>query len=742
MSAPSLRRLSVPMLLALLVVSLHAQGAPKPLTKVKDILALAGSPLTDRTTAVQLRGVVTDVSTKRREIIVHDGEQSISVALTEEIVPPVLGTEVEIEGHAYSELLNEKLWKRVEAAKVTVIGSKALPEPLPAVIPDLTEFNHLDQWVSTEGVVLQVRYSPPLLTVQLSADRLWCNVLVRNWPHTEAPKNWVGSTIRVTGVNHGITGTTLYVMMVPSPDQITVIKPGFSDPFDAPVTNAAALQRAGKHTSERYKLKGTVIDSSNGITYVRDAQGGAFSVSQLYPLGEDKTGRLATPVELPRISKPGDLVEVVGSPTYVDAGVHLNYSQIQVIGTGPIPEPVATDVASVLSGKHSRDLVEVHGRLVTLQEATVNPTKWRATATIEDGGRLIVADLDSPKPGALTDLRPDHLVKIRAIVTGAPQVTGIRLWLPTPRDVQSLGIASDVMARRVWTWVGVTAACIIPLIVGIVMLGRSRTAIRELNAGLEKRVDERTAELAAAKDDLSKSLLQERDLNELKTRFISLVSHEFRTPLGITMSAVELLRHHGARLQEDKKVELLEDIHSSTLRMSGLMEQVLILGRVEAGKTAYNPVPVDLEELCGKLVDEGLSATNRRCAVTFQAEGDFAGAEADESLMRHIFSNLISNAVKYSPEGAPVEFGLRRENGHAVFTVRDAGIGIPEADRSRLFEAFHRASNVGEVPGTGLGLLLVKRCVDLHEGSIGFESAVGKGTTFTVRLPVTGVPEE
>lgn len=738
MSYLPLCHLTVPLLLALLVGSLGAQQVSAPLTKVEDILALAGKPLMERSTPVLLRGIVTDVSTKRREIIVHDGEKSISVVLGEETAPPVLGTEVEVEGRAYSELLNEKVWKRVEAAKVTVMDTKALPEPLAVTIPDVTEFNHLDQWVSLEGVVVQVRYSPPLLTVQLSADRLWCNVLVRNWGQDEAPKNWVGSTIRVTGVNHGITGTTLYVMMIPSPEQVTVLKPGFTDPFDAPATTAAALQRAGKHSSERYRLKGTVIDSLNGIVYVRDVHGGAFSVSQVYPLGEDKTGRLATPVELPRTCKPGDVVEVVGSPTYVDAGVHLNFAQIKALGTEAVPEPVATDIATVLSGKHSRDLVELHGRLVSLEDVTVNPTKWRATATIEDGGRLIVADLDSPKRGALTDLRPDHLVKIRAIVTGAPQVTGVRLWLPTPRDVQSLGVASDVMARRVWTWVGVTAACTIPLMVWILMLGRSRTAIRELNAGLEKRVDERTAELAAAKDDLSKALLQERDLNELKTRFISLVSHEFRTPLGITMSAVELLRHHGARLNAEKQRELLEDIHSSTLRMSGLMEQVLILGRVEAGKSAYHPVPVDLEELCGKLVDEGLSATNRRCPVTFHSEGDFTDAEADESLMRHIFSNLISNAVKYSPQDTPVELALHRENGHAVFTVKDAGIGIPEADRARLFEAFHRASNVGEVPGTGLGLLLVKRCVDLHQGSIGFESAVGKGTTFTVKLPVTG----
>jgi signal transduction histidine kinase len=120
----------------------------------------------------------------------------------------------------------------------------------------------------------------------------------------------------------------------------------------------------------------------------------------------------------------------------------------------------------------------------------------------------------------------------------------------------------------------------------------------------------------------------------------------------------------------------------------------------------------------------------------FQIGDDLKGAQGDENLLRHIFSNLLSNAVKYSRPGEPVEFIIHREGHHARFTIRDRGIGIPAADRPRLFEAFHRASNVGQAPGTGLGLLIVKRCVDLHQGSITFESEENHGTTFTVRLPL------
>jgi signal transduction histidine kinase len=217
---------------------------------------------------------------------------------------------------------------------------------------------------------------------------------------------------------------------------------------------------------------------------------------------------------------------------------------------------------------------------------------------------------------------------------------------------------------------------------------------------------------------------------------VSLVSHEFRTPLGITMSAVELLRNYLDRLSPDKLKDLLEDIYTSTLRMSGLMEQVLLLGRVEAGKLALNPAPMDLAALGNKLVDEALLATAQRCPVKFTTDGDLAGAHGEESLLRHILSNLLSNAIKYSPSGSVVFFRVARDGADAVFAVSDCGIGIPSADRGRLFEPFHRASNVGQTPGSGLGLLIVKRCVELHEGRITFESREADGTTFTVRLPL------
>lgn len=259
-----------------------------------------------------------------------------------------------------------------------------------------------------------------------------------------------------------------------------------------------------------------------------------------------------------------------------------------------------------------------------------------------------------------------------------------------------------------------------------------------LGALVLRRQSRLTREFVEATEIASKRTLEltaEREVSELKSRFVNTVSHEFRTPLGITMSAIELMRHYGDKLDEKQREQLYDDIHTATRNMAALMEQVLVLGRVDAGKLAYKASPLDLEILARKLTDESHSATNRKCPIVWNADNDLSGATADEALLRHILSNLLSNGVKYSPAGSPVLFTGRREGREVVFTVKDKGIGIPAADLPKLFEAFHRGSNVGEIPGTGLGLVIIKRCADLHNGSIAVASEPGSGTTFTVRVP-------
>jgi PAS domain S-box-containing protein len=242
--------------------------------------------------------------------------------------------------------------------------------------------------------------------------------------------------------------------------------------------------------------------------------------------------------------------------------------------------------------------------------------------------------------------------------------------------------------------------------------------------------------------ELLQNYAREKELSELKSRFVSMVSHEFRTPLGIIASSAEILDTYFDRLSPDERKSNLQDITGATRHMSRMMEEVLLLGRVEAGKLACRVGPLDLVVFGRRLVDEVNTQTNHRCPIHFTTPPDLPSAQADEGLLRHIFSNLLSNACKYSPPGCPVDFDIQARGPLALFTVRDRGIGIPEADGPLLFQAFHRGRNVGDTPGTGLGMVIVKHCLQLHGGRIAFESregeAEGHGTSFVVALPVFG----
>ena len=236
--------------------------------------------------------------------------------------------------------------------------------------------------------------------------------------------------------------------------------------------------------------------------------------------------------------------------------------------------------------------------------------------------------------------------------------------------------------------------------------------------------------------DIRISLEKEKELSLLKSRFITTASHEFRTPLTTILSSAELLEHYSNKWSEEKKLTHIQRIQSSVKHMTGLLNDVLLIGKAEAGKLEFSPTLIDISQFCRELV-EGmqLSAGDRSIIFRNRTTGT-TSYMMDEKLLRHILNNLLSNAIKYSPEGSTINLDLVCEQGEAIFRIQDRGIGIPEADRAQLFNSFHRASNVGTISGTGLGLAIVKKSVDLHGGKITFESEVGVGTTFTITLPL------
>lgn len=244
------------------------------------------------------------------------------------------------------------------------------------------------------------------------------------------------------------------------------------------------------------------------------------------------------------------------------------------------------------------------------------------------------------------------------------------------------------------------------------------------------------SERKQAEAELRRALERERELSQLKSRFVSMVSHEFRTPLGVIQSSAEILHDYLDQLAPAERQEHLQSIAKNTRRMAGLMEEVLVLGRLDSGKLDFQPAPLDWEALCRRIAEDVAAATDHRCPVDLHTEAFPGEALADERLVRHILTNLLMNAVKYSEPGSRVECSVVGTGTDAVMTVRDRGVGIPAADQPLLFTAFHRGSNVGQRSGTGLGLVIVQRCVELHGGRIGIESVEGQGTTVTVKLPV------
>ncbi|MGF1589054.1 MAG: ATP-binding protein [Pleurocapsa sp.] len=255
-----------------------------------------------------------------------------------------------------------------------------------------------------------------------------------------------------------------------------------------------------------------------------------------------------------------------------------------------------------------------------------------------------------------------------------------------------------------------------------------------------------------AEEDIRRTLEQEKTLNELKSRFVTMASHEFRTPLASILSSSELLEHYGHKWDDDKKLRHLYRIQSSVKHMTELLNDVLLLGKADAGKLKLNPTQINLVQFCQELVEEvGLNCTTHQ--IIFQAEShlevttncgqkspnsedEFCSAVCmDEKILRHVLYNLLSNAIKYSPQAERVIFDLVCQSKQAIFRIQDFGIGIPVKDQEQLFDSFHRADNVGSIPGTGLGLPIVKRSVDLHSGSIVMTSQIDQGSTFTVTLP-------
>ncbi|MFZ4284891.1 PAS domain-containing sensor histidine kinase [Variovorax sp. HJSM1_2] len=238
-----------------------------------------------------------------------------------------------------------------------------------------------------------------------------------------------------------------------------------------------------------------------------------------------------------------------------------------------------------------------------------------------------------------------------------------------------------------------------------------------------------------AEDGIRNALEQQKELNALRSRFVSMTSHEFRTPLATILSSAELVKTYGARLPETEQLELLGSIEANVHRMTRMLDRMLLIGRADAQLLDFHPQDIDLQRLCLACIDDARRQhTDSPNQVVLVYKLPSAKASFDERLLRHILNNLLSNAIKYSPSGEQVQLQVHAIGRHTVFDVIDQGIGIPTHEIPHLFESFHRASNVGNIQGTGLGLSIVKKAVERHGGKVEVRSSQHSGSHFTVTI--------
>ena len=241
-------------------------------------------------------------------------------------------------------------------------------------------------------------------------------------------------------------------------------------------------------------------------------------------------------------------------------------------------------------------------------------------------------------------------------------------------------------------------------------------------------------------EEMEVELAKEHEISEMKTRFISMISHEFRTPLTAVMASAELLHHHLDRLAPAKREELFSRINSSVLRLTDMLDGILTLNRVDTEHARVQLDSIDLRFLLHDAMEEIRLGDRDAHRFELYSKGDLAAFVTDTNLLRHIVSNLLSNATRYSPAGTLVAMRAEADPQCVRISVEDQGIGIPEADGERIFESFERGSNVGATKGTGLGLNIVKRMTELLGGAIAFVNVEGGGSRFTVVLPRLTAP--
>lgn len=266
--------------------------------------------------------------------------------------------------------------------------------------------------------------------------------------------------------------------------------------------------------------------------------------------------------------------------------------------------------------------------------------------------------------------------------------------------------------------------------------------LRDYAAKLEELVEERTRSLREtvfalqeAKEEVSISLEKEKELGQLKSRFVSMASHEFRTPLSAIQLSAVLIEKYSVQLNNPNIAKHIGKIKNAISNLTSILNDFLSLEKLEAGKVEPVYSSFDIVKYAEEITEEMQMVAKQNQLIVYQHTGTGSSVKLDQALLKNCIINLIGNAIKYSGENTFIEVNTEISERQLNITIKDNGIGIPETDQKHLFEAFFRAHNTGNIPGTGLGLNIVTRYTNLMNGKISFKSQVNKGTSFTLSFP-------
>lgn len=668
---------------------------------------------------VRVRAVVTYFDPHFKTLFVQDDTAGLWICRTFQETNLYAGDLIELNGASWAISV---FGTTLKPTSLRVLGKAPLPKPKSVTYETMASGKEEGKRSQVQGVIRKMAYQFGLLELGLAAGNEHFTVYLPRFEARPLPTNLLGARVEVAGVcsmkldDQGlITGLWYYA---PDLESIAVMRAPAADPYQEPTQRINSLLRYDTWASfgERVKIAGVVTYSvPSGRLFLRD-ETRSVGVDLMEPWAHaDPKGRYLDPPVF-ELLKPGDRIEVVGYRSIIEGQVSIVDAEYRLTGHASLPTALPVVPETALDPDLDGELVSLEARLIETETHPAGKGTNQVLSLLA-GNTLFEAELVDPGLAPFKAQR-NSLVRVTGVNTvqtdRSRRARFFRLLMRTQEDATVLQ-GPPGWTLRVATRVGAVGA--LAMLGGLVWIVLLRRQVALSTAGLR-----------SANERL-------KELNALKSNFISMVSHEIRTPLALIQSSGEILGRYLERLSPEKRRRHLETISQSVARMVMLVEDVLMFSRAESGPMEFKPAPLDLPKFCQQLADEVASATARRCPIRLCISDGTGLAGVDETLMRHVLVNLLTNAVKFSKAGDEVLLEAATKPHEVVFQVQDQGLGISEADQAKIFEPFFRSRSVAHIPGTGLGLVIVKRCVERHGGSLEIESREGHGTRFTVRVP-------